>query len=62
MKEEKHNIETVAQADLYNISGGSTFESAFGVMVGLAFIAGATGLALPLAGAVEIGAILTVAS
>jgi hypothetical protein len=62
MKREKHSIETVAQADLYNISGGASVETAFGVMCGLAFIAGATGLALPLAGAVVIGAILTVAS
>ena len=59
MKDMKSNIEPLRGAELVDVSGGDDFETAWGVMLGLAFIAGATGLAAPLAGAIVIGAILS---
>jgi hypothetical protein len=58
MKEERARLETLAPGALYEVTGGDALESAFGVMVGLAFIAGATGWGVPLAGAFAIGALL----
>jgi len=59
MTDMKTNIEPLRGAELVDVSGGDAVETAWGVMLGLAFIAGATGLGAPLAGAIVIGAILT---
>jgi hypothetical protein len=61
MTKNRCNLETVSDAELLEISGGDErTAAAFGIMVGLAFVAGAAGSGVALAGALVIGGILAI--